>query len=545
MSGNTQYLYIGNQNGPLSKLNGYESGSFTIGKSIPGDPAYGCPKNFVATYMCGTDPKSLNIAGEAGGKRATFDCTKEVENCSKTPTLALLQDDGDAAIYNGTIENYNDLRWSSQTAGKMSSNNGTNLIKGETLYSNMPTGSQIGPGPKLTNPNQNGTFYMNKDGNIKIDNYELNQSKDAQGNIIGNGGDNASFALYELNPKNPAANLLKTGYIDIDSNLRTYSDNMLKYTDSYSKIPNTNAPGYDIADLGNIGQNACEQNCNAHQNCGVYQMNSDGHCWIKTSDAYTKGNVVQAPGMDTYLRMKGPIGDSYQYKNYPNKDSSGHDIKCTSSGEVSTKQEMQALCDKNDSCAAYNWLESEKVGCLKNDTAYSEGNTESNFTSSSYEYNVKLKNSGTSSFLGSCSKDVVGINSKRWESYVKGTPMTANTKCGLARITEKDRYELELSEKRLLDMSNKMKTRIQQLTNKENKLNSYYIKYYEKLESELKRFKKEYTAYKKNRKETENVEAWNEDSQIQMISYNNKYTIFSIVAIMVVVSLIKIKKSSK
>ena len=47
MSGNVEYLYIGNENKPLSELNGYESGSFTIGSDIPGDPAYGCAKNFV------------------------------------------------------------------------------------------------------------------------------------------------------------------------------------------------------------------------------------------------------------------------------------------------------------------------------------------------------------------------------------------------------------------------------------------------------------------------------------------------------------------
>ena len=67
MSGNVEYLYIGNENKPLSELNGYESGSFTIGADIPGDPAYGCAKNFVSNYMCGTQIKSINMDGESGG----------------------------------------------------------------------------------------------------------------------------------------------------------------------------------------------------------------------------------------------------------------------------------------------------------------------------------------------------------------------------------------------------------------------------------------------------------------------------------------------
>ena len=65
-----KFLYMGNQNGPLSKLNGYESGSFNVGKGIPVDPAFGCPKNFVSSYMCGNAVKNINIEGEAVGKRA-------------------------------------------------------------------------------------------------------------------------------------------------------------------------------------------------------------------------------------------------------------------------------------------------------------------------------------------------------------------------------------------------------------------------------------------------------------------------------------------
>ena len=237
MSGNTQYLYIGNQNKPLSQLNGYESGSFTVGTDIPGDPAYGCPKNFVANYMCGSKNKSLNIDGEAGGKKAIFDCTNEVDNCDKTPTVGLMQDDGNFVIYDGTLNNIKNPRWSTKTAGKMSSRQGVNLIKGETVFSNMPTNSSIHPGQKLTNPNQNGTFYMDNTGNIKIDKYELNQAVDKKGNIMGVGGDQPSFALYQVDPTNAAKNLFKTGYVDIDGVLREYPDNMLEFKDKYENDP--------------------------------------------------------------------------------------------------------------------------------------------------------------------------------------------------------------------------------------------------------------------------------------------------------------------
>jgi hypothetical protein len=546
MSGNTQYLYIGNQNEPLSQLNGYESGSFTIGTDITGDPASGCAKNFVANYMCGTKPKSINMDGESGGKKAVFDCNKEVKLCNNNPTVGVMQDDGNFVIYNGEdASNKKSARWSSKTAGKMSNTQGINLITGD-IKTSLKTGERLNTSQTLVNPNKNGALVIREDGRVKLFKRYYNQQKDKDGNIMGVGGDQPSFALYEISPKKPAKNLFQTGYVNIDGDLQIYPSNMTEYKDKYSKIPNTNVAdgSHTIVNLGAIGQDACEKNCNSRSNCALYQMNNDGTCALKNG-GYPNGYVQQQQGTDTYLRMKGPLRHKYTYKNYQHKDSAGHDIKCLAPGEVSSKQDLQNLCDKDDACAAFNWNADAKTGCLKNDTAYSDGNTDSNFsTNNSYEYNVKMKSGGASSFLGSCSQEVVGINSGRWDAYVKGPNMTSTTKCGLARITEKDQRKLEESENRLNALAGEMKTRISKLSKTENKLNKYYIDYYDKIVRELKKFKKEYSAYKKNKQEASNVAAWNSDSEIQLISNNNYYTIFSIVAIFMIVALIKINKKS-
>jgi len=545
MSGNVQYLYIGNENEPLSKLNGYESGSFTIGTDIPGDPAFGCAKNFVANYMCGTQNESINMTGEAGGKKAIFDCNKQVELCKKNPTVGLMQDDGNFVIYNGVNESTTkSARWSSQTGGKMSNEQGINLITGD-LKTSLKPGDILTTSQKLVNPNKNGALVIRDDGRVKLLKRYYNQVKDKLGNILGKGGDTPSFALYEINPKKPARNLLQTGYVDIDGTLHNYPSNMTEYKDKYSEIPNTNAsagPWHDIVNLGAIGKDACEKNCNSRSNCGLYQMNNDGTCVLKTGSAYPRGYVQQQQGTNAYLRMKGPLRHKYAYKNYQHKDSAGHDIKCTGN---TTKQDLQNLCNKTPSCAAFNWNAGAKSGCLKNDTAYSDKNTDSNFsTNNAYEYNVKLESGGTSSFLGSCSQEVAGINSGRWDAYVKGGAMSSNTKCGLARITAQDKLKLANSENKLNNMVSKMKSRIDNLSKKEIKLNKYYIDYYNKIEHELKRFKKEYSKYAQNKQEISNINAWNDDSEIQMVSNNNRYMIFSIVAIAIVVALIKLNKKT-
>ncbi|NDB03730.1 MAG: hypothetical protein EBY38_08740, partial [Flavobacteriaceae bacterium] len=93
-----------NQNGPLSKLNGYESGSFNVGKGIPVDPAFGCPKNFVSSYMCGNAVKNINIEGESVGKRALYDCRDQIDKCKQNQTFATFQNDGNFVLYKGTPE---------------------------------------------------------------------------------------------------------------------------------------------------------------------------------------------------------------------------------------------------------------------------------------------------------------------------------------------------------------------------------------------------------------------------------------------------------
>jgi hypothetical protein len=548
MSGNVQYLYIGNENKPLSKLNGYESGSFTIGADIPGDPAYGCAKNFMSNYMCGTQLKSINMDGESGGKKAVYDCSDEVDICENNPSYAVMQNDGNLAVYKGNDPtNRGAAQWSTYTGGKMSATQGTNLINGG-FKNVLKRGESANTGQFLVNKNRNGYMNIDSDGSINILKIELNQEKDAQGNVMGVGGDKPSFALYEINPKKPAKNLLQTGYVDIDGTLHNYPSSMTEYKNKYSKIPNKNVAvngGHDISNLGAIGKDACEKNCNARSDCGLYQTNSDGDCLLKNGTAYTSGTVQEEQGTDAYLRMKGPLGHKYSYKNYQDKDSPGNDIKCTAPGEVATKQALQNLCDKDPLCAAFNWNEGAKTGCLKNDSAYSDQNTEAGFsTNNDYEYNVKLESGGTSAFLGSCSQEVVGINSGRWDAYERGSDMSRNTKCGLARITAKDKLELANSENRLNSMVQKIKARTDNLGKKETKLNKYYVDYYNKIEHELKRFKKEYSKYAQNKQEISNINAWNDDSEIQLVSNNNRYMIFSIVAIAIVIALVKLNKKT-
>lgn len=67
----------------IAKNNVDEKASFTISNSGE-DPAYGCHKDYVATYSCNpsTDLKTIAIKGGATGQAAVFDCNKEYVECT-------------------------------------------------------------------------------------------------------------------------------------------------------------------------------------------------------------------------------------------------------------------------------------------------------------------------------------------------------------------------------------------------------------------------------------------------------------------------------
>ena len=75
------------------------------------DPAYGCLKDFKATYRCGTslNEKTINIPGEAGGKIALFDCTNENKKCNGIRLT--LGDDGNLTL----TDSENKQIWASNT----------------------------------------------------------------------------------------------------------------------------------------------------------------------------------------------------------------------------------------------------------------------------------------------------------------------------------------------------------------------------------------------------------------------------------------------
>ncbi|MEX0595408.1 MAG: hypothetical protein WD512_02830, partial [Candidatus Paceibacterota bacterium] len=163
-------LKIGNWTEYVTSLGiqGKSDGDFIVGGKAPApfnvDPAYGCRKNFSANYQCGSGvTKNIFIGGEAGGKAAIFDCTKEYANCRMFKLV--MQDDGNLVIY----KNDGTPAWSSKTYGNTGANNSSKTAaKGKNGRNYLLPGEYLSDGEFIGSPSGNCYMQMTKGVGLKV-----------------------------------------------------------------------------------------------------------------------------------------------------------------------------------------------------------------------------------------------------------------------------------------------------------------------------------------------------------------------------------------
>lgn len=146
----------GNWNYPVSfNVSGKRNADYKIGGFPPsggktyGDPAFGCAKDFRSTYKCGSGPnKQINLAGEAGGKVASYDCTKESDACSGA--ILVMQNDGNLVIYR-RVDNSYKAAWATNTYGKVTAAQDKSKAASNTLLKrdHLKQGEMLTPGMVL------------------------------------------------------------------------------------------------------------------------------------------------------------------------------------------------------------------------------------------------------------------------------------------------------------------------------------------------------------------------------------------------------------
>jgi hypothetical protein len=323
------------------KCNKVKSCSIPISNSnfLTTNTSANCTNSFDIEYKCGGNSFTRNLAN-AEGQTMILDCSHYINKYCNF--YVILQDDGNLCIYRGKDPSDNrGLVWSSRTSGQQQTPNpnwlsnkskyGRNYLKlGETLLSGEWLGSNDGSTRLL----------MQTDGNLVLytSNAELGCKKTTNDKMYGTDTINA---VYQLNTIGNRGSLGKVAYIDTDSNLKEYPNEMLKYVNDYQIYPNmaTNSNVNDINVLQVEDENNCKSSCNSLADCAGYvYQGSSKTCWLK--NGIESGNNIYSNGNNLGIRKRGLLNsqkscntkivdiDTIQYDNYVRGSNMTSDTEC-------------------------------------------------------------------------------------------------------------------------------------------------------------------------------------------------------------------------
>lgn len=238
------------------------------------------------------------------------------------------------------------------------------------------------------------------------------------------------------------------------------------------------------------------------------------------------GNRRQYP--DNMLKQ----GDTYFYLG--NFDSPGNDLKSFSNVNV---DDCKILCNKDSQCAGFVFRDSDKKCWIKNNNIFP--NTPNRLENKSLQ--LYLRSKGVDNHL-SCSKDIIPISADIYDALPKLSNMTPDTLCQLGEATKKQQQTVAQKEKELQSIIDVIKKEISTLLNQQDTLTNEMKTYIKKLENDVSQYEGVIKETKQIKHVYNNVKTMSEDSDIQFMSDNYHYLLWSVLAIFIVIIGIKISR---
>ena len=231
----------------------------------------------------------------------------------------VLQDDGNMCIYRGTspTDNQGSI-WCSMTNGKLQQANPAYAAeKGKYGQNWIASGSTLAPGDFVGSSTGNMALIMQSDGNLVLYTFSNVINCQKMSNNKMGGGVNAN-AAYNIGQVGIPGNLGKVGYIDSNSDINSYPDSNIQYTNKYTKFSGMDSGGNDTGGAyGNATVDQCKTTCNSSQSCAGFGF-SNNTCYPKTSGMYPTGAYQSNENVDLYTRDKGPITTPFGISNIVN-----------------------------------------------------------------------------------------------------------------------------------------------------------------------------------------------------------------------------------
>jgi hypothetical protein len=481
------------------------------------DPAIGCQKIFTGTYKCGlgTTAKSVTVEKPADGKTARFDCAAEFAQCNDLKLT--LTDDGKLTLTNtaGTTK-----LWDSVTAfgangafpannkplvDPMNAGNGTpnsavDVGKGggpgrRYKHNYLLAGQFLEAGQWIGSPTGVCRLMMGAPGapNSLVVVKNIPNCDELDMNITVNTNTDAT-RLYTI-PLIYNDNISKAGYVNNRGQLQLYPDTMTSYGQNFEQIGNYNSAGGVLKSFTGSSLEDCQSKC--------------------LSGAFPDG------------------------------------------------------ANDTQKCAGFIF-DSTGARCNILDKTFGQ---QQRIISPTARYNVRQK--GITGQDISCPTDITIQTADFWNDTVQNsTPMTTATKCGLANYTAGERSTVAsaspglFSKVQYKDANGTLSSSVTYADLKANpalmEKNQYTFKYmFENLQDKyntltgnlfstkasLKANLNELEESKQNLadwtgEQLQNLEAMNEDRDLNMMSQNYRHILWSILAIIIIIGTIKMTKAN-
>lgn len=327
------------------------------------DVAYGCQKKFSMSYACGDDSNiyKVNIPKEAWGKTAVVNCTKEFYKCNNylkinndgTVTINSLSDKILITIFKCPIDPSICLANKNIYDGKPKDPNNKDINK-------LKNGQTMSLDDALMSKNKKYKLSI-KNGVLSFCCYTNSvMCSNKNNNYAGNAG---SVSLYKFNTPPNIDNMNKMAYIDGNSHLHTYPDNMSSLINTYKTFDNSDMASKNISETKETNIGMCQQKCDSNNGCHGFRFKTsassiENNCFLKGSHSIimpTNPNETNT----LYVRNKSINNSDFcnkdiynvtpsEYNAYtPSSTSMSFDKKCIdATGASSIEEGFEMLSDE-------------------------------------------------------------------------------------------------------------------------------------------------------------------------------------------------------
>jgi hypothetical protein len=173
---------------------------------------------------------------------------------------------------------------------------------------------------------------------------------------------------------------------------------------------------------------------------------------------------------------------------------------------------------------------------LKNGGMFPKGTRESSSSRQLYVRGKSVTNGPT------CPTEVVESTAEQWEAYPEAGKMTENALCQVAYMTKEEKKQFETAHKELRDIAGKIQKVLARLTQTDEKLVESLGYNVKKLKRDIKRYTNVNKETIKRKGQLQNSAAMEGSTELNMVSQNSKYLLWSILAILFVTTSIRTRR---